>query len=554
MKKRLLTIGLVLLLVVTMLPIASWAAPKEPTAAEKEQTIAALQALMVGVRFESTRNEKVAYWSDTVILQMICNKLLWEEKLVGDTIYFQKMDLTTETSEEGQIGYPLAVVQQLAFDIYGSGFSKNSQSEGVRISGDKLWLTPAEEEEMAYEQLCVLDYEQTGDRVLAVGMAISHNKGNTKLQDYFAAEFTRNSDCVYGYTLQTLRSLEIDTEITNLTASASSYLRNESQYAAKNVIDGSKKTAWVEDDKGLGINEWIRLDTDDGSEMSIQTIELHLGYQKSDSTLKKNGWPTKLRLQAADGWEMTVPFQNYNDVIVLTEPLTTPWIRFTVVEAETGSTYEDIAISEIRLGGVDSQAAFDRYWEAVSEESDTRGRLETLYDGDVYISRSPGFEQGTKLSAPMLSGEQKKEALTSFAEGELKTYTVYDLSIQLQDGTDYQEEKRILEINLPVPDQNLEEGWMVYRIQDDMHTRIQFEYANGYVTIHTRDLGRYIVTTLNKGETVADTEEGEQVILQFDKDTMITVLIIAIIVVLLVGAWSIIRLLLRKRDNWDDNE
>jgi LPXTG-motif cell wall-anchored protein len=111
-------------------------------------------------------------------------------------------------------------------------------------------------------------------------------------------------------------------------------LKNDSQYGADKVLDGSKKTAWVEGANGLGINEWIRLDTDDGSSMTVRTIELQLGYQKSESTLSKNGWPTKLRIQAADGWEKTVEFQDYNDVILLDQPLTTPWVRFTVEAAE----------------------------------------------------------------------------------------------------------------------------------------------------------------------------------------------------------------------------
>ena len=553
MKKRLLTLGLVLLLMLTVLPVSGRAAPKKPTEAEKQQTIAALQAVMVGIRFEAGRNEKVAHWNDTVLIQSICNKLLWEEKLVGDTTYLQKMDIAMEVSEEGDIGYSLELVQQLAFDIYGSSFSKSSQSEGVRIVEDKLWITPPAEDKVEYEQLHVLDYEQTGDLVLAVGMAVAHGSTSSGLKDYFVAEFKRNTDCVYGYSIQSLRKLDMDTRITGLTATASGILKNDSQYGAGQVLDGSKKTAWVEGANGLGINEWIRLDTDDGSNMTVRTIELQLGYQKSESTLSKNGWPTKLRIQAADGWEKTVEFQDYNDVILLDQPLTTPWVRFTVEAAEAGTSYEDVAISEISLGGVDPQQAFEKYWEAIVESPASYGKLESLYDGDVIVSRSPGFDPGTKLSAPVLFGDEEQKALESFADGELKAYAIYDLSIQLQDGTDYQEEKRILKICLPVPDQEQETGWMVYRIGEDGHTRIQFEYAHGYATIHTRELGRYIVTSLNKGDQTGD-HGTEDTSLELNKDALITVIIIVMIVVLLAGAAGIILLILRRRDDWDEDE
>ena len=550
MKKRLMTVGLVLLVLLTVLPVSVWAAPGKPTAAEKEQTIAALQAMMVGIRFDSERNEKVSYWSDSVIIQSICNKLLWEEKLVGDTVYLQKMELTSETSEEGEIGYPLDLVKQLAFDIYGNTFSKSSQSEGIRIAEEKLWITPGDE---AYEQLRVLDYEQTGDRLLAVGMAVAYEKNSAGLKDYFVAEFKRNADCVYGYTIQSLSKLDMDTGISGLTATASGFLKNDSQYAAEKVLDGSKKTAWVEGAKGLGVNEWIRLDTEDGSEMTIQTIELRLGYQKSDSTLQKNGWPSKLLLQAAEGWQQEVEFSDYNDVIVLEEPLTTPWVRFTIMRGEAGSTYEDVAISEIRLSNVDPQQAFDTYWEAIVESPDSYGKIETLYDGDVIVSRSPGFDPGTKLLSPVLIGEKEQEALRSFADGELKSYAIYDLSIQLQDGTNYQEEKRILEIRLPVPDQEQETGWMVYRIGEEGHTRIEFEYADGYAIIRTRELGRYIVTTLNKGEQAGEAGADETT-WQLSKDVLITVIVIVMIVVLLAGAGAILMLVLRRRDDWDEDE
>ena len=506
MLKRVVILCLTLCLLCSLLPPGVWATEEKQD--QKLQTIDALQSLLLGIRFNPNRSAKVSYWDDEVILESVYGKLLWEKNFEGDESYLEKMGIVEQDSEEDERCYHVDRVLQLAFDAYGRGFSKNAAVDGVRIDEDEMWISLADGEA---ERLYILDYEQMGDILIATGMAVSYYNTYRELNGYFCAEFKINAESIYGYTLLSLEKLSSDQTVTGLIASASGELEGEdNKYAAEKVVDGNSETAWLEGVDGVGVDEWIKLEKEDGSQFSVNAIKLELGYHKSKKTMERNGRPTVLRIEMEDGQEQTVEFDEYTDVVIFEEAVTTGYICFTILEAEAGSKYEDTAISEIRLSCVDSKAVFEEYREENSVKPEIPDRIETLYCGEVSVTRKPGFAPDTVLEAPVLTGEAEAEALKAFAMGELIDYAIYDLKINQGEAED---QKRMLEIRLPVPDQEREEGWMVYRIQDGTHTRVQYEYADGYVILRTRELGSYVVGRLYKGQPGligAATENGTQ--------------------------------------------
>jgi hypothetical protein len=193
-----------------------------------------------------------------------------------------------------------------------------------------------------------------------------------------------------------------------------------------------------------------------------------------------------------------VEFQEYRNAVIFEEPITTGWIRLTVLEAEAGTDYEDTCISEIRLGCVDTEGVFQAYQQEAFKDPTNPDKVETLFCGEVTVTRKPGFDKEAVLEAPMLTGAAALEVLNSFAEGEMENYAIYELSVTPEEEGEF---KRVLEIRLPVPDKEQEQGWMVYRVQDGSHTRVQFEYADGFVTMRTRELGCYVVGHLKNSNT-----------------------------------------------------
>ncbi len=140
--------------------------------------------------------------------------------------------------------------------------------------------------------------------------------------------------------------------LTALTADSSSALQEGNvTHRADYVLDGSSKTAWVEGVKGTGVGEWLWIGTQDSSTMSISAIEIDSGYHKSTKLLEANGKPTVISIMGDDGsyYEMILP--SYVDTLEFEQPILSPWVLITILDAQPGTKYEDTCITEVRLYG-----------------------------------------------------------------------------------------------------------------------------------------------------------------------------------------------------------
>ena len=325
-------------------------APKTP-----EETIAALNALLVGLRHNEYFHQRgaVSEWSDDAICQAIYAKLLWHNYGSGNAQYLDTLNLEPQYDSESYYEfYDLDAIDAIALSCFGREYPRNSSTDHSYVANGHLYIMPATGES---ESVVVQSFTQQGNMLTAYGTAVHHNNVNSVFDGYFTAQFEVNPDSLYGYTLISYNAMPGNQNFSNLTAEASSILREtDFTHYADNVLDGSLSTAWVEGVSGVGIGEWIKLSTTDGSSLDLTAIGFYPGYHKSQSHLENNGYPTEILIEAENGFSQTAYlFWHEDDVVLLDQPISTSWVKITILDAEAGKAFEDTCISEIPLYGLD---------------------------------------------------------------------------------------------------------------------------------------------------------------------------------------------------------
>ena len=325
---------------------------------ESVDTLDALNALLIGVKYYfGESGPDVSQWTDEMVCEAIGSKLLWDNDQYSDTSFLKDINAEYWVGSDAYWHFDLNAIQKLTKDTLGRDFPLEKQLDWVYVSGDELLLDLVMGESST---LAVQNYEKQGDKVRAVGIAVHNYSAYSEFQGYFQAVFQENPSSMYGYTLLSLNPIGENQSLNRLTAEASSVLKEPTiTHYAKNAVDGNLRTAWVEGAEGVGINEWIKLTNSDGAAMEIAAIEFALGYRASEQILQKNGWPRKVLIECENGYQQTVDFySNCIDTIVLDQPVTTSWVKITLLDAAAGTQYVDTCISEIRFYGIDSSAFF----------------------------------------------------------------------------------------------------------------------------------------------------------------------------------------------------
>ena len=131
----------------------------------------------------------------------------------------------------------------------------------------------------------------------------------------------------------------------NVTASSVRYSVQSNTYQPANVIDGARKTAWIEGADGPGLGEWLRFDF--GREVNLHRIVVLPGYFKSPDIWKLNNRLASATISFSDGTSRSINFpdrmerQSFDLGSVKTR-----WVRLEIGEVYSGSD-PDTAISEV---------------------------------------------------------------------------------------------------------------------------------------------------------------------------------------------------------------
>lgn len=134
-------------------------------------------------------------------------------------------------------------------------------------------------------------------------------------------------------------------------ARASSVLEgNEARYGAMNILDRNPNTAWSEGAEGYGIDEWVQVERDGLADIS--EILIANGYHKSQETFDNNGSLKSFRLDFSQGqyiyYEVDENKAGSKHIrIVFDRPISTDFIRLTILDVFAGSKYEDTCITDI---------------------------------------------------------------------------------------------------------------------------------------------------------------------------------------------------------------
>lgn len=394
----------------------------------------ALNALLIGVSVE--QESEVSKWTDDAICDAIYGKLLWDEYQYSDSSFLSNLDLEYWTDEDWYWHFDLELIQKITRDTFGRDFPGNTYMEDIFVSGSELLIRQAIGESTS---LSVQDFVRQGNRITAVGTAVHNNNGYSEFLGCFQAVFEENPSSVYGYTLLSLSHIDGNQDFGKLTASASSELIEPTiTHPAGNVLDGDLKTAWVESVYGVGINEWIKLETTDGSKMDVSAIEFSMGYQKSDDLLQKNGWPNKVLIECEGGYRQEAKFYYYTDIVVLNQLVKTSWIKITILEASEGSKYDDTCISEIKLRGIDGTAYLNEYFKDNPNENYSGDNGIIIYSDYANLSVCKGST--ITLSAGVLANGELTEDISGI------TLQIEDTSVLNVSTTDIKDNCRYVKL------------------------------------------------------------------------------------------------------------
>ena len=115
-------------------------------------------------------------------------------------------------------------------------------------------------------------------------------------------------------------------------------------YYVENVIDGDLKTSWQDGVEGDGIGESLTLYF--GEVEEIDMLCLRLGYVPYYET---NGRPSKIEFEFSDGTVLQHSFvdENRDLYIKLSEPISTFFVKLTILAVYQGTEWDDTCITEV---------------------------------------------------------------------------------------------------------------------------------------------------------------------------------------------------------------
>lgn len=199
--------------------------------------------------------------------------------------------------------------------------------------------------------------------LVSVPVTYGDNGDTEKFVGYGDFLFAK-SDNSFGATLVYSEFGNWDGRSLARSATASSQLPDyhEKNYRPNNVCDGNLNTVWVEGVNGVGRNEYIELDL--GEIKKVSGLEIYNGYLENKYLFEINGYVTRVRVEApgqdtVEASLMTYPLDGEKEpldeyeidmersLVEFDQPVYTDRLIVTILDAESGSKYEDTCISEM---------------------------------------------------------------------------------------------------------------------------------------------------------------------------------------------------------------
>ena len=176
-------------------------------------------------------------------------------------------------------------------------------------------------------------------------------------------------------------------KITGATASSETHDNSGVSYAAKNVKDGKQGTAWFEGDDGSGLGSWVQVDLD--GEQTVTGFRIWNGYWLTYDMWKRNNRVKTLEVEGEDGSEQsfTLTDDMKPEELHFDKPMKTSSLKFRIKGIYAGNTFNDTAISELRIldATPDDFLVPTAYSASTTYPADTDGDYEANNVGDEIL-------------------------------------------------------------------------------------------------------------------------------------------------------------------------
>ncbi len=156
-----------------------------------------------------------------------------------------------------------------------------------------------------------------------------------------SAEFVEN-------TVQERESILLNNLYIDKVSASSELTDSGNAYKVEALFDGNKDTCWAEGVDGIGEGEYIEVWFT--TPLYLTQIEFLNGYMKNEDVFKANGRIKKAELRFSDGSSCEANLEN-SDMVSFESPVLTDYLKITILEAESGTKYDDTCLSEITMWG-----------------------------------------------------------------------------------------------------------------------------------------------------------------------------------------------------------
>ncbi|MDE5939643.1 MAG: hypothetical protein K2H37_11235 [Lachnospiraceae bacterium] len=226
------------------------------------------------------------------------------------------------------------------------------------LDSDKLIIYP-EENGIYVEQIGSLwGYNTLSDKS-ELSFAGAYEKGLTEKPQIVEKPSDSELDDSYDSEVQGFSCDRIDNSYISDAVATSELTDSGQSYQAFAAVDGNKDTCWAEGVDGNGEGEFIKIKFT--TTINLTEIYLLNGYMKNEDVYNKNGKIKRAELGFSDGTTLDADLQEcsyqkaedqtFSDCILLDKPISTDFLKITILEAEAGTKYDDICLSEIELWG-----------------------------------------------------------------------------------------------------------------------------------------------------------------------------------------------------------
>jgi len=176
-------------------------------------------------------------------------------------------------------------------------------------------------------------------------------------------------------------------KLADATASSETHDDSGVSYAAKNVKDGKQGTAWFEGDDGSGLGSWVQVNLD--GEQTVTGFQIWNGYWLTYDMWQRNNRVKDLEVELADGTKQSFTLKDdmKPEEVHFPSPVKTSSLKFRIKGIYSGNTFNDTAISEVRVfdDKAEDYLAPTAYTASTTYPADTDGDYEPDNVGDAIL-------------------------------------------------------------------------------------------------------------------------------------------------------------------------